>query len=229
MSLSTKFSPEYLKIYLNKVKVSQNFSKLLEDYDLHIYHTCDEWIVQKNNFIKSVVLNKETKKMYFDNEWNYSLPINYEHSFMNENEKEYYKNNYIIRQNIEFNYYNGSKLYPFNYPEIVANDYLMYKLNILYQNFTKYSIRFEYNTEMYKKWFYTFDTDFAKSLNLLNPVMIEKYMIQREKDYNNKIKKKLWSWKLMDDNFNNLVLLMKMKRKTTKLPTKLWIDICSYL
>ncbi len=234
MSFSTKFSTDYLKIYFNKVKVSQNFYNLIEDYNLHFYHKYNEWSIQKNNFIKSILLNEETKKIYFDNEWNYSLPINYEHLFMNENEKEYYKNNYIIRQNIIINFNNscGSNLYPFNYPEIVANDYLKYKLNDIYQCYTMEqlnSIQFKYYIETYKKWLYTFDKQFAKSLDVLNPDNMEKYMLNREKEYNKKIREKLWSWKLMDDNFNNLVLLMKMKRKRTKLPTKIWMVICTYL
>lgn len=233
------------EIYLNKLKQSQLYASLLDELIYRVYYIYDEYKVKS---IDELILYEETKNAYIDNEWNYSLPINYTHKFMNENEKEYYKNTYVYRK---YMYYERASYgnmkhrfqdFPHHYPEFIAIEFLKNKLNHLYQNYKnkRQFINNNHFCNIIKKWLYSYDADNLKHdiihipnitlVGLLDyPLLILEYYQTIEDDYNQRTKKKLCNWKLIDDTKKRFNWLIKVTRKKHKLSTYIWQDIYYYL
>lgn len=231
----------YLIHYIKKTKSLQQYEKVLEEMDLLIYRKYNEWIIPKNMF-NNLLLDKDTKSIYNDGEWYYKPPINYKYPIMYENEKEYYKDKYIVREYLVSELFIYRKnIYPQIYDEIVANDFLMYSLNKLYtsNNITKEFKLYSFDWKI-KKWLYSYDDELPKNekkyknmidINefITNPEYILEYIEKREKDYHKKIMEKLWSWKLIEDEKKKLILFMKCSRRKIKCSTIFWVKVLSYL
>lgn len=255
-NLSVKMmNKNYLKVYLIKLKSNQLNEIVIEQLFLSMYNKYNEWVGPKNN-IKDLLKHKEVSRMYIDNEWNYSLPINYEYPVMNENEKEYYKDLYKCIEYIHFDFihfdnhfdYNhfdyNINYYPHNFPEMVANDFLKYKLEQIYQTNSLYKLTKSNEIinipNRVKKWLYSYDINISKSdidtephLHLYKlikePLKLLNYIKTVDENYNKRITQQLWSWKITEDERKKLVWFMKTLRKKYKFMTSVWLNIHSYL
>lgn len=229
-SISNNDKSDYLIHYIKKTKSLQQYEKVLEEMNLYTYRKYNEWIISKNRF-EDLLLDKDTKTIYLDGEWYYIPPINYNYPIMYENEKEYYKDKYIVREYLItdlFHYH--KKKYPQIYDEIVANDFMMYSLNKLYttKHITKDFKLYSFDWKI-KKWLYSYNNEKNIHEFITNPDYVSEYIQKRESDYNKKIREKLWSWKLIDDKTKKFILFIKCSRRKFKFSTMVWANVLSYL
>ncbi len=240
---------DYLNIYLMKLDSLQKHGLMIEELYLSIYVKYNECTVQKD--FKELLNDKLMRKIYIDNEWNYSLPINTKFKFITENEEEYYKELYVYREELYIKKFNYSDYtYPYNYDESIANDFLRFKLNYIYQcnnlnllDKPKYVKNNNFGMNWYsRKWFYSYDFDISKYTKfeephvdlcnmVSNPECMLKYIRNIDNDYNDRTKHKLWNWKIMDDKKEGFHLIMKIRKqqKKTRLSTYLWREVYSYI
>lgn len=222
-------------IYFMKLKQSQNYSLVIEQFDYNVFYKSNNWSVKKNRMM-DFMLDQDMKEIYLDNEWNYELPINHKYDFMKLNDAEYYKDIYTYYENSVFGF---KSFHKYDFPENVKIDYFTFSLNELYANsLNPYNIRFYMvgNPEFWINSFHLVNSldmhhgnykEFITKIH--NPDEMYQYFRMVEKKHNEKIKSELWKWKKMEDTKQKFKWLMKSIRTKHKINNHVWMQMYSYV
>jgi hypothetical protein len=221
-------------LYLIKLKQLQNHHIVLEQMSISLYYKANNWSVKRDK-ITDFTLDKDTKEVFFEKEWNYKLPENYKYNFMKLNDFEYYKDMYIYYENMIYRFKQCNK---YDFPENVKIDYFTFSLYEIYSyqldayNMKHYIVG---NTEHWINSYRLVDSldrggNYRTFITKIHkPEQMYQYFRNIENTHNEKVKNEIWNWKKTEDTKRKFIWMMKLIRKKHKIIAYNWMNIHTYL